>query len=575
MASMASPGGLVVATLDGAGRNELVHFRLEPYDGGEARWLATVRPWNGIVDDAVTRQAILRGGRVHLRPVVGDERTPERPVAVLEAHNRDALLAFDPAGETLAVAERGPGRLTLCSTREASDRPARTLRLANADPVFVPTFDDRGARIAWGSSADGAVSIWELDGPREAAARVLRRPDAQPQIHSMAFQPRGPWLAVPQSDTVSLWLAGQPWPRVLTGHRDVLSRVRFTPDSGRLVSCARDGLAVWRLRPGIASDEGSRRWDGLCYGLAITPDGNRALWGAIAVRLSSLDDGTGTDWRPLRDDWDEVSDGTAIDPTGRWGATSSEYTQGGARKTIRVWDLASGAVVREWPQAPEGESVEGEAWASGDVDFLRDGRLVVGQVGGVRVLDATSGGSQWLWTLPPPDGVRSSVSADGRVVAAFRAPGVGNGHWDGVGDVVLFDVETGGRRAVTSHGSRFASLALDTDGSVLVTGDLGGAVRVGPSDGREPHLLCCHAGRVDAVAVSPDRKWVASASGNEIRLWPMPDLAKPPPHTLPHGELMARLRAMTNLRVVEDPASLTGYKVEVGPFPGWKDVPSW
>ncbi|NTV82276.1 MAG: hypothetical protein HGA24_12760 [Candidatus Aminicenantes bacterium] len=55
----------------------------------------------------------------------------------------------------------------------------------------------------------------------------------------------------------------------------------------------------------------------------------------------------------------------------------------------------------------------------------------------------------------------------------------------------------------------------------------------------------------------------------------MPDLAKPPPHTLPYEELMARLRAMTNLRVVEDPASLTGYKIEIGPFPGWKDVPSW
>jgi hypothetical protein len=38
---------------------------------------------------------------------------------------------------------------------------------------------------------------------------------------------------------------------------------------------------------------------------------------------------------------------------------------------------------------------------------------------------------------------------------------------------------------------------------------------------------------------------------------------------------MARLRAMTNLRVVEDPTSLTGYKVEVGPFPGWKEVPCW
>jgi len=572
----AKPAGLVVATVDGPGRNALVHLRLEPYEGGEARWLSSSRVARlGVVDDGLTRLALLRKGRVLLRSVAGDERTPERPVTTLEEPNRGAQLAFDPSGDTLAVAEPGPGRLTLWSSREASDRPARTLRLGNPDAGFQPTFDDRGARIAWGSSTDGAVSIWELDGPPDAAARVLRRPDVIPQIYSMAFQPRGPWLAVPQVDTVSLWLAGQPWPRVLTGHSNNLSRVRFTPDSGRLVSCARDALGVWPLRPGIAPDQGSRRWGGLCYGLAMTPDGKRALWGAIAVRLSSLDDGTGTDWRPPRSDWDDVSNATAVDPSGRWGATSSDYTRGGARKIIRVWDLASGAVVREWPQAPEGESVEGSAWASEDIDFLRDGRLVAGQWGGLRVLDARTGGSQWLWTLPSREGVRSSVSADGRVVAAFRTPGAGAANWDGVGDVVLFDVETGGRRAVASHGSRFASLALDADGSVLVTGDLSGAVRVGPSDGREPHLLCCHPGRVDAVAVSPDRKWVASASGNEIRLWPMPDLAKAPPHSLPYTELMARLRALTNLQVVEDATSPTGYKVDIGPFPGWKDVPSW
>jgi hypothetical protein len=31
---------------------------------------------------------------------------------------------------------------------------------------------------------------------------------------------------------------------------------------------------------------------------------------------------------------------------------------------------------------------------------------------------------------------------------------------------------------------------------------------------------------------------------------------------------MAKLRAMTNLQVVEDLASATGYKLQVGPFPG-------
>ena len=109
----------------------------------------------------------------------------------------------------------------------------------------------------------------------------------------------------------------------------------------------------------------------------------------------------------------------------------------------------------------------------------------------------------------------------------------------------------------------------------LVTGDAAGVVRVGPIDGGEPHLLPGHGGPVTTVAVSPDGKWIASAAGSEIRLWPMPDVTKPPLHTLPYAELMAKLQSLTNLRVVEDPAAALGYKLEVGPFPGWKDVPTW
>jgi WD40 repeat protein len=78
------------------------------------------------------------------------------------------------------------------------------------------------------------------------------------------------------------------------------------------------------------------------------------------------------------------------------------------------------------------------------------------------------------------------------------------------------------------------------------------------------------------VAVSPDSRWIASAGAEgSIRLWPMPDLSKPPLHTLPHNELIAKLETLTNLRAVRDESSPTGWKIEVGPFPGWATVPEW
>jgi len=60
-------------------------------------------------------------------------------------------------------------------------------------------------------------------------------------------------------------------------------------------------------------------------------------------------------------------------------------------------------------------------------------------------------------------------------------------------------------------------------------------------------------------------------------VWPMPDLDRPPFHTLPYDDLMVRLKAMTNLRAVPDPESHTGYslEVDVAAYNGWAEVPEW
>jgi WD40 repeat protein len=135
--------------------------------------------------------------------------------------------------------------------------------------------------------------------------------------------------------------------------------------------------------------------------------------------------------------------------------------------------------------------------------------------------------------------------------------------------VTLHDLAVGTSRPLTTHGDRLRHGSFDSTGRWIVTGDADGVVRVGPVTGATPHLLLGHRTGVGGVAISPDGRWVASSEAGEptVRLWPMPEGR--PLHTLPFGELMARLRAMTNMRVVraEEPAS--AYQLDCGPFPGW------
>jgi len=139
----------------------------------------------------------------------------------------------------------------------------------------------------------------------------------------------------------------------------------------------------------------------------------------------------------------------------------------------------------------------------------------------------------------------------------------------------LLDLASGTTRPLPEFGVE-GGMALDPSGTVVAKGSSDGPVRVGRLGGGAPHLLIGHEGPSLGVAISPDLKWIASSGqDNTLRLWPMPDLDEPPLHTLPHDELVAKLKSLTNLRAVRDPESSGGWKIEVGPFPGWKEVPEW
>jgi WD40 repeat protein len=361
----------------------------------------------------------------------------------------------------------------------------------------------------------------------------------------------------------------------LSGHVEgPVQDLAFSPDSKRLASCARDGALLWDVD---GSGGRMRRvelgGDYYCYGVGFSPDGrtlavNAPLMGAYLVPPDVGKARQVVDIRGVR----AALMPLAFDAAGRTFAVAPMYAPADANMQLRVVDLASGRQ-REFPLRTDG-STDGYSSGVHYLKYLANGQLLMAGANGIRRWDPASGRIEKLvW------GTRfAAVDTDsaGRTVVAL----LGNRAADGlrlVGpELVVLDSQGQRLRTITTHGNALMpTVAVDGGGRVVATGDANGIVRVGSIDGGEPHLLAGHAGPVNRVAISRDGRWVASASGKEVRLWPMPDLARPALHQQPRAELIAKLLSMTNLRVVRDPASSTGWKIEVGPFPGWKVVPTW
>ena len=75
----------------------------------------------------------------------------------------------------------------------------------------------------------------------------------------------------------------------------------------------------------------------------------------------------------------------------------------------------------------------------------------------------------------------------------------------------------------------------------MIAGDRDAAIVtfVVAASGGEPTILFEHWSPPD-YRWSPDGQWIASGAGSEVRLWPMPDLTRPPLHTLPLDGLLAK-----------------------------------
>jgi WD40 repeat protein len=500
----------------------------------------------------------------------------DRAELVGEHPSRISAVTIDSTGTLVASADQS-GEIRVWSRSGPSYEMIRVFRAE--PPVTQLAFNPSRTMLAGLCTPNRRVHLWDLEGPRDAAPRIL--PHKGNVFGSkLCFDPTGQWLFQTYTDEIAIWPVERPGSYTLKGRLNGWGHGGdgFTPDGDALIGSLPRGKTplLWNLHGEPTRDllpVGTR--DLLAVeNLILDPSGQFAAvkteqvgkaGDMNALYVVSLAGGSGR----------KLAEGTpglgfhlvGWSPDGRFLSGLSLREDG--RCDYRLWDVATGAV-RILQQEP------GDIMNKAGARFSADGSLFMAGGGGViKRWNPADGAVTTVAQSPLLQVFTYSVSWDGRYVLAVFDPDTGFPTPTTRSELKLFDLRENTVKTITNYGNNVNACVLDTTGAFMAALDVGGAIRVGRV-GEEPHVVICPPG-LNYFAMSPDWRWMALGTNPEntsadttITIWPVPEGR--PIQSRSHKEFLEYLRARTNLRVVADKATLSGYRVEKVPFAGWGKI---
>lgn len=488
-------------------------------------------------------------------------------------------VAFSPDGEKVVSAKHGStvppssdgqniprSRYTLKLWEVATGRVLHTFG-EYSSPVYSVAFSPHGDTVVtgtWGretlETPDGKkvvreryyLKLWDAGKGEE-----LRNFDGFASTpFSVAFSPDGMLVASGGSDkTIRLWEMANGKPRTLSGHRDRVSSVAFSPKDGKILASGSwdHQLKLWNVDSGESSTLG-----GVSTQVAFSPNGKTVVSGNGQTSDSNL---------RL---WD-VASGEQRVLGHHLGTSSVAFSHDGntvqsVGGNIRLWDVAKS---QELPTTP------GKCSVCDQIAFALHGKTLADvaseESSRIRKLCSASGQEPSMLGGQHSSGIDLFVfSQDGKTMASVAKGSLCNIELRRVSDGVLFAILAG-------HSSPIRSLAFSPGGATVVSGSADKTLKLW--DVASGHLLASLISFADGrwAVVDPEGRFdVAVADlvdGTSNLSWVMPDDPMTPlpleifmrdyyePRLLPrilNREEFEPVRALKELNRVQPEVRITG-----------------
>ncbi|HEY9691644.1 MAG TPA: WD40 repeat domain-containing protein [Oculatellaceae cyanobacterium] len=261
----------------------------------------------------------------------------------------DCSVVISPDGQTLICATDIHTNNTIKVWDINTGSLLRTLEGHSKGVRYLAISPDGQTLIS--SSEDCTIKVWDIN-----KGSLLRTLEGHSKSFSpITISPDGQTLISNSTDSSSEDCTIKVWDinkgsllRTLEGHSKWAYYLAISPDGKTIVSGSRDAtIKVWDINTGslLRTLEGHSKY--VRY-LAISPDGKTIVSGSADTTIKVWDIKTGTLLRNLVDEGPDEICSVAISPDGQTllSGYNTSYTPYQYRKTIRVWDIKTGTLLR-------------------------------------------------------------------------------------------------------------------------------------------------------------------------------------------------------------------------------------